>query len=196
MDTSYLSDPSNPSDHAPVRPSLVLLNGPPGVGKSTVASALAATRPLAFALDIDAIRHRLGLWQGDEAASGRQARRLAVAMIRQHLGDGHDVIVGQYLARPEFIETLEATAEASEACFVEVVLSLSASQLADRLGTRRDCPDRPEHAINNALVGPDDAAQLTASIERIVAIRPQAAVVVVTGTPDRTTAAVRTLLGW
>lgn len=41
-------------------PDLIHLNGPPAVGKSTIAAALVRRRPLAPNLDIDALRVRLG----------------------------------------------------------------------------------------------------------------------------------------
>ena len=42
---------------------LVLLNGPPGVGSSTLARRYLAAHPLAFCLDIDGMRRLLGQWQ-------------------------------------------------------------------------------------------------------------------------------------
>jgi adenylate kinase family enzyme len=41
-------------------PRLVLVNGAPGAGKSTIAQALAGDRELTLALDVDAIKHSLG----------------------------------------------------------------------------------------------------------------------------------------
>lgn len=41
---------------------LVLINGAPGAGKSTLAQALAQDRPMTLALDIDALKHSLGCW--------------------------------------------------------------------------------------------------------------------------------------
>src|SRR5699024_11891186 len=57
----------------------------PGSGKSTLAARLAEERPLALALDIDVLKHSLGGWDEDLTRSGLQARRLAAAMIGQHL---------------------------------------------------------------------------------------------------------------
>lgn len=123
-------------------PTLTLLNGAPGSGKSTLAALLAEERPLAFALDIDAIKHALGGWDENLTRSGLQARRLATAMIAQHLADGYDVVLGQYLAAAPFLEELEQLAAAHGARFVEVALILDEQTLAKRLQQRRDHPDR------------------------------------------------------
>src|SRR5699024_7776598 len=125
---------------------LMLLGGAPGSGKSTLAARLAEERPLALALDIDVLKHSLGGWDEDLTRSGLQARRLAAAMIGQHLADGHDVLLGQYLARTSFIEQLEQLAADHGARFVEVVLVLEERTLAQRLqerGSARTGRSRP-----------------------------------------------------
>lgn len=159
---------------AALSPTLMLLNGAPGSGKSTLAALLAAQTPLTLALDIDTLKHALGGWDRDLHASGLQARRLAVALIRQHLTDGHDVVLGQYLARTPFLEELERLAADCGARFVEVALILDEAALAQRLRARRESPDRPEQAHNDRFVGPDDAGQLVTSIEEVLRHRPQA----------------------
>ena len=135
--------------HSVRRPLLVLLNGAPGSGKSTLAELVAAERPLALALDIDQIKHSLSGWDRDLHTSGLQARRLAVALIRQHLADGHDVML-------------------------EIALILDEATLARRLSARRERPDRPEQAANDRFVGPEDASELVASIEEVLFQRPGA----------------------
>lgn len=153
-------------------PVLLLLNGAPGSGKSTVTARLIAQRPLALALEIDALKHSLGGWDRDLQASGLQARRLALALARRHLEDGHDVVIGQYLARPAFAQQLEDLAAHSGARFVEAVLLLDAEALAQRLTARRHAPDRPEQAANDRFVGPEDAPALVASIDQVLTARP------------------------
>ncbi|WP_114855015.1 AAA family ATPase [Brachybacterium sp. YJGR34] len=165
-------------------PTLLLLNGAPGSGKSTLAARLAAQRPLALALDIDVIKHALGDWDRDLQASGLQARRLAIAMARRHLVDGHDVVIGQYLARTAFLEELEALAGECGARFVEAALVLDPSALARRLTARRRAPERPEQAANDRFVGPEDAVALAASIEEVLTRRPRAHRIDADGTVD------------
>lgn len=158
----------------PIVSHLVLLNGAPGVGKSTAAAALARSVPLMSVLDLDAIKHALPSWTTDPRAAGLEARRVATAEIARLLSQGSDVVLGQYLARPGFIEELEALAARSGATFVEVVLELDAPALATRLARRAEISTRPEHAINNTLVGPADAEALVATIQALRAVRPNA----------------------
>lgn len=176
-------------------PTLTLLNGAPGSGKSTLAALLAEERPLAFALDIDAIKHALGGWDENLTRSGLQARRLATAMISQHLADGYDVVLGQYLARTPFLEQLEQLAAAHGARFVEVALILDEQTLAKRLQQRRDHPDRPEQTRNDRLVGPEQAGELVSSIEEVLAKRPAARRLDASASVEETLSAVRALQG-
>ncbi|QNN83229.1 AAA family ATPase [Brachybacterium sp. Z12] len=180
------------SQRAPI---LILLGGAPGSGKSTLAALLAAERPLALALDIDVIKHALGGWDEELTRSGLQARRLATAMIGQHLADGHDVVLGQYFARTPFLEELEQLAAEHGAGFVEAVLILDEQTLAQRLQGRRDRPDRPEQARNDRFVGPDDAGELVRSIEDVLALRPTARRVDASGNIAETLASLRALQG-
>lgn len=155
-------------------PVLLLLNGAPGSGKSTLAARLAARRPLALALDVDQLKHSLGGWEEDLQAAGLQARRLALALAGRHLADGHDVLIGQYLARPAFLEQLEQLAAGCGARFVEAALVADAATLAERLAARRAAPDRPEQAANDRHVGPADAVAHAEALAALLEDRPSA----------------------
>jgi hypothetical protein len=72
---------------------LILLNGPPASGKSTLARRYGVDHPLALALDIDVVRSLLGGWLEHPDAAGMAARAMALAMAREHLRAGRDVVV-------------------------------------------------------------------------------------------------------
>lgn len=170
-------------------PCLVLINGAPGSGKSTLAEALAHDRPMALALDVDGIKHSLGRWDEDLRASGLHARRLSLALAREQLTPGYDVVVGQYLAQTDFIEDLEHLAGELDAPFFEFVLDLDARSLAERLTGRSRA--RPDHVVNRALVGPADSDDLVTSMEPLRRTRPRAVWVDARGSLSETLSALR-----
>lgn len=131
---------------------LILLNGPPASGKSTIARRFADARPMTLNLDVDVVRGMLGAWLESPAASGLAARTLAIAMAEAHLDDGHDVIVPQFLARPDFIEQLSDLANRVDAAFVEMALWLERAAAIAAFAQRRQAPSEQSHLDAAALV--------------------------------------------
>jgi len=119
-------------------PRLILLNGPPAVGKSTLAQRYADEHPLALNLDMDHIRGLLGCWHDNPPRAGLLARKIALAAAGVHLAGGHDVVVPQLVARLAFIEQVGVAARDSAARFCEVFL------LGDRASLQARYRQRPE----------------------------------------------------
>ena len=149
---------------------------------------------MALALDVDGLKHALGRWDVDPSASGLHARRLSIALAREQLSAGYEVIVGQYLARTSFIEELETMAGQQGARFLEFVLDIDPPALAARLAQRSRDPDRAEHEVNNRLVAPGDAGRLVESIEALRAVRPHAIWIDARGSQPCTLSLLRTAL--
>ncbi|MEY9850545.1 chloramphenicol 3-O-phosphotransferase [Leifsonia sp. EB41] len=153
-------------------PRLILINGVPASGKTTLARAWCARHAsgLPLALDIDALRAMLGGWQDDLLSAGLAARDLAIAAIAVHLGSGRDVVVPQYLRRVEFIERLEATAEACGAVFVETALRVDAGVAAERF--ERRATELGSADIYSTL--PGEMGAVVAEFEGFLVSRPEA----------------------
>lgn len=115
---------------------LILVNGPPGVGKSALARRYLDDHPLTLHLEIDAIRVSLGRWK-DFEESKLIARTLASVIAEAHLRGGHDVIVPQHLGRTEFINHLDQLAQRLHVDFVEILLLDTEAAVADRFRARR-----------------------------------------------------------
>jgi predicted kinase len=174
-------------------PRLILLNGPPASGKSTLAQRYADDHPPALCLDIDRIRAMIGGWRQDPGAAGPPARAIAVAAATTHLAAGHDVVVPQLLARAEFIAELRAAAAASGAAFLEIFLlpdeAAARAQYADRARGVPACardgrPGSP--GVVSAGLTDAELAAVYARLRAGLADRPGAAIVrTVTGQVDQ-----------
>lgn len=160
-------------------PRLVLLNGPPGIGKSTIARRYVSDHPLALCLDVDDVRRALGQWDARASTSGALARELATAMASVHLGAGYDVVVPQYLGDVAFVVRLEAVAAATSASFNEVVLMDTKEHALARFAARASDPALAAHHLEAERLsgGPENLADMYDRLVALLAGRPGAQVV-------------------
>jgi predicted kinase len=152
-------------------PRLILLNGPPACGKSTVARRYVDEHPLALNLDVDRLRGLLGRWRDDPLAAGLLAREVALAAARVHLASGHDVVVPQFLGQTTFIEQLERLAGAAGATFHEVVLMDSKENMLRRFAERSATAADPAHVEAQEMIErPDGFDDLSVMYDRLTAV--------------------------
>ena len=126
-------------------PRLIILNGPPGIGKSTVARLYIEDHPMTLALEQDVVRGLLGGWRTRETESGTLARDLCVAMAQIHLLAGHDVVVPQFVANSDYLDRLlELGHEVAEQP-IEFVLLDDVGSAERRFHARMNDPRLVEH---------------------------------------------------
>ncbi|MGN6250804.1 MAG: AAA family ATPase [Marmoricola sp.] len=102
---------------------LIHLDGPSGVGKTTIARRYAEEHPGVLACDIDRLRTMVGGWQHDFVGAGELVRPVALAMIGAHLRGGHDVIVPQMLLHDAERDALRAVAADGGHTYLPLVLT-------------------------------------------------------------------------
>ena len=161
---------------------LLHLNGPPGIGKSTIAHLYADDHPGVLSCDIDLLRTLIGGWSDDFELAGSLIRPAAIGMIEGYLAGGHDVVLPQLLVDPAEISLFEACATRAGAQFVERLLMDDRERVVERFN-RRDATAAvaPWHAQVRAAVaarGGDDALrEWHAALGALVVDRPGLVVV-------------------
>lgn len=126
-------------------PRLIHLNGPPAIGKSTLAQWYIDEHPGVLNLDIDQLRGLIGGWRDRFAETGEIVRPVALSMATAHLRGGRDVVMPQYLGRLSQIERFEAVAHDSSAVFCEIVLMETKQRSIERFNRRGENSKLPWH---------------------------------------------------
>lgn len=162
-------------------PRLIHLNGPPGIGKSTLAQMYVDDHPGVLNLDIDQVRCLIGGWRERFAETGEIVRPIARSMAATHLQAGYDVVMPQYIGRLSEIERFEAVALASGATFFEVVLMDTKERSVERFARRGASDESPWHRQVQEIVandgGPALLAEMYDDLAELVRVRADAAVV-------------------
>lgn len=166
-------------------PRLVILNGPPAAGKSTLARLYVADHALALNLDIDRIRDLLGGWQDAAGEAGIAARAIALAAACTHLDRGYDVVIPQLVGQVGFLQQIEEVGTAAGADFHEIMLLDSRENTLLRFDERTQAAAEPTH-VDAAQAIADDPDAVGRYYDRLVAVLPQRprAVVVATTRGD------------
>lgn len=157
---------------------LIVLNGPPAVGKSTIAQRYLDEHPLALNLDIDRWRRFLGGWREQPLVANSLARDLGLGAARAHLAGGHDVVVPQYQGRVDQLARFAQVAAEAGADYVEFVLLDSKDRILERFAARTAAAADPVHLDAQVLLDRSGGPlQLEAMYDRLLLLmanRPEA----------------------
>jgi predicted kinase len=154
---------------------LILINGPPASGKSTLARRYVDEHERVAVVDVDSVRTTLPDWEDDESTRLLARDRAGTAVV-EHLDSGRDVVMPQYFGRLGYIALLDDIARQHHATFVEVILATDADLAVERFRARRRAmaargERHPERDIADVAVEAfiEDAAQ---RLTRLPTVRP------------------------
>jgi predicted ABC-type ATPase len=161
---------------------LIHLNGPPGIGKSTIAATFADRHPGVLNLDIDRVAAMIGGWGDSFSDSFEAGRLLAAAMVRVHLAHGHDVIMPQMMTHVNAGELadFEAAAAAAKAEYCQILLTANVEPSVDRCMERAKAGDPRQDVVSKVIDergGRDFLRKLHAQVTQFAADRQPLAVI-------------------
>jgi len=149
---------------------LILINGPSGVGKSTVAERLHREIPLSLLVEVDAWRRFISAYKEHKAESLELAYQYTTAGIEAYLETGHSVIVDKVLLdAPQILDAITALGKKYGADIHEFVLTAEKEKVIERAAQRGYSPD--------SLLTPKKVEELWESAEKFRFERPLATVI-------------------
>ncbi|MDX8148626.1 AAA family ATPase [Lentzea sp. BCCO 10_0061] len=165
-------------------PRLIHLNGPTGVGKSTLAARYAAAHPKTLNLDADEIVRLVGGWREDFYGAVELVRPLALTMASTHLASGNDVVMPQLIMRHSERDRFAAAATSAGADYLEFVLLTPPETAISRYRHREHHIDHVVDALGGVTVIEQSHARITAYLT------DKTTVIDATGNADQTYATV------
>jgi predicted kinase len=104
------------------RPKLIVLNGFPASGKTTIAKKYIAEHSMALSIEADAMVDNIGDWSNHKEEVRQLTFELTKSMAQTYLPSGHDVVLPYFVTTIEEAEEFESIAIACGADYHEFVL--------------------------------------------------------------------------
>jgi predicted ABC-type ATPase len=199
MVSSVVSCGRHPSCSVSQVARFIHLNGPPGIGKSTVARVFAAEHPGVLNLDVDQIVTLIGGWQDNFWDALNAGGLLAASMARTHLAAGRDVIMPQLIANMPDFAKFEIAAASAGAEYFHILLTADVEPAIARFAQRALAHDGIHHTVISKIVddhgGADFLRKIHWQLTEFAAVRqPHSVINCQRQTPEQTYDAVKAAL--
>jgi len=153
---------------------LLIINGPSGIGKSTLAEKLHREIPLSLLIDVDAWRRFISEYRTHRTESAELAYRITLAAVDSYLASGHSVIVEKAMSDNMILDAFVRCGAKHGAEVHEFLLVIAGKEtLLQRAEQRGYSPD--------SLLTPAKVEELWESSHALAAVRQHAHVIDVTG---------------
>lgn len=149
---------------------LIIINGPTGIGKSTIAKKIHDKLPLSFLLDIDAQRRHISNYRENRKESGELSFVISRAIVDEYLKSGHDVVIDKTIINTN--TTLNKFVEIGEkhnADIYEFILNSSKETLLKRAEERG--------YKDEGLLTPEKVAEFWEAAQEYIKNKPEAVVI-------------------
>jgi len=135
------------------KPFLLIINGPSGVGKSTLAKKIHSDYKMSYLLDIDKIKSNFSHFRDNNAVSVSESVSLSHAMTEHLLSKGFPVIIDRMLWNEysRSVEMFEEIANKLNAYFIHIDLSADLETVLSRADAR-GYPKENEGGLNREKV--------------------------------------------
>lgn len=148
---------------------LILINGPTGIGKSTIAQKIHQSLPLSFLLDIDAQRRYISGYREYRGESLDLVIKLSLAIVENYLQSKHDVVIDKVLTDVEVAERFLELGRKYDATVFEFVLNADKETLVARAEERG--------YKEGGMLTPEKVPEFWDRIQNYIKERPQAIIV-------------------
>jgi predicted kinase len=115
---------------------IIIINGPTGIGKSTISRMVHQDLPLSFLLSIDEQRRYISHYRENRIESRDLVRNLALGIIDNYLQTGNNIIIDAVITDIEFIEKIIQIGQKHNSQIFEFILNSDKDTLIKRAKER------------------------------------------------------------